>query len=66
MCTAYIIVYVSDGQVDWPVLVMTGADRDSCLVTAKNDGNKHRPGGIWVFSDQVLQQMSDKNTILRG
>lgn len=66
MCTAYIIVYVSDRQVDWPVLVMTGADRDGRLVAAKNDGNKHRPGGIWVFSDQVLQQKSDMNTILRS
>ena len=55
MCTTYVIVYVSDGQVDWPVLVMTSANRDSCLVAAEDDGDKHRPDGIWVFSDQVLQ-----------
>jgi len=66
MHTAYIIVYVTDGQVNWPVLIMTSADRDSGLVAAKNNWNKHGPDCIWVFGNQVLQKRSDGNIRLQS
>jgi hypothetical protein len=54
MCTPYIVMYVTDGHVDWPVDVVAGSDRDSRLVAAKNDGDEHRPDCVGVFSDRIL------------
>lgn len=62
MCTARIIVYVTDGQVNWPVLIMASADRDSGLVAAKYNWNEHRSDRSRVFSNQVLRKKSDRNT----
>jgi hypothetical protein len=41
MCTPYIVMYVTNGHVDWPVGIVASSDGDSCLVAAKNDGDEH-------------------------
>ena len=41
MCTSHVVMYVADGHVNWPVLIVTGGDRHSSLVTAEDDRNEH-------------------------
>jgi hypothetical protein len=54
MRTPYIVMYVTNGHVDWPVDVVASSDGDGRLVTAKNDGDEHRPDCVGIFSDCIL------------
>ena len=49
-----VIVYVADGKVDRPVLIMPSSYRDSGLIATKNDGAKDGAMGIRVLSNNVL------------
>lgn len=51
MCTSHIVMYVADGHVNWPVLIVTGGNRHGSLVTAEDDRNEHRSVCIWVFGN---------------
>ena len=55
VCTAGIIVDVSDGQVYRPIFRVSGGNRNCCFITTKDDGYKHRPMCHGVFGNHILQ-----------
>ena len=40
VCSPDAIVYVSNGEIDRPVFIMSHSDRYSCFIATKNDGAK--------------------------
>jgi len=55
MCTSHIVMYVADGHVNWPVLIVTGGNRHSSLVTAENNWAEYRAVCLGILRDYVLK-----------
>lgn len=54
MGSSNVIVYVTNREVDRPVLIMASSYRYSGLVTTKNDRAKDSTMGFRIFSNNVL------------
>ena len=62
MCSAYIVVYVPNWEIYWPVFIISGANRHCCLIAAQYNGYKHRSMRRWIFCYHIL----DNTDISRG
>ena len=56
VCLPDAIVYVSDGEIDRPVFIMSRSDRYSCFIATKNDGAKDRAMCCRIPGDTVLKK----------
>lgn len=56
MCSSNTIVYVSDGEIDRPVFVVTCSDRYSCFIATKNDRAKDRAMRLRILGNDVLNK----------
>jgi hypothetical protein len=57
MCSSEAIMYVSDREIDRPILIMSCSNRYGCFITTKNDGAKDRAVCFRIFSNNVLNTM---------
>ena len=55
MCSSNAIVDIPDREINRVILVLTGRNRDSRLVGAKNDRDEHRPMCCGVCCDYILR-----------
>jgi hypothetical protein len=54
MCSSEAIAYVSNGEIDRPVFVMSCSNRYSCFIATKNDGAKDRAMRFRILGNNVL------------
>ena len=52
---------IANREVNRVIRLLTGRNRDSCLVTAKYDGDKHRSVCCGVGCDDILNKSSAVN-----
>jgi len=58
MCSSDIIVYVSNREINWPVLIVSCSYRYGGFITVKNDGAKDGTIGFRILRNYVLNTMS--------
>jgi hypothetical protein len=56
MCSSDVIVYVTDGEVNRPVLVVSGSYRYGSFITAENDRAKDRAVAFVILRNYVLNK----------
>ena len=61
MCSSDAVVNVANREVNGVIRLLTGRNRDSCLVTAEYDGDEHRSVCCGVGCNDILNKSSAVN-----
>jgi len=55
MCSPDVVVYVADGQIDGPVLVISCTDRYSSFIATEDNRAKDGAMTLGILSDNILK-----------
>jgi hypothetical protein len=55
VCSSSAVMNISKGEIDRPILSMSGGNGNRRLIAAQDDGHKHGPVCCSIFGNDVLQ-----------